>query len=173
MVYELGTAGWASFEVKCGKIAFRVSDFGYMTDGLGDIVRAALALVTGSSRVEVLFDCEPQVWGLAVAPAGIANDAQPPVRLCHVTIRDGGSGLGQDGHAGKPVWSWQRPAVFEGLVRSDDFGAAALAMARAARAEFDDATYRERWGHYASLEGFPLRALKALETALAVKEYRE
>jgi len=173
MVYDLATAGWASLEVVCGSDSFRVSDFGYITDGLGDIVRAALALVAGASHVEVLFDCEPQIWGLAVAPAGLVADAQPPIRVCRVTIRDGGTGLGQDGHSFKPVWAWEGPIVFEGFVKSDDFGRAALAMARAVRAKFDDATYRERWGHYASLEGFPLRGLEALETALQITEFRE
>lgn len=52
--------------------------------------------------------------------------------------------------------------VFEGLVRSDDFGRAALAMARTVRGEFDDATYRQRWGHYFSLEGFPLGQCRRL-----------
>ena len=173
MAYDLGTAGWASFEVSCGSESFRVSDFGYITDGLGDIVRAALALVAGASQAEVLFDCEPQVWGLAVVFAGLAADAQPPIRICRVTIRDGGTGLEQGGHGVRPVWAWEGPIVFEGFVRSDDFGRAALAMAKAVRADFDDATYRERWGHYASLEGFPLRGLKALETALQITEYRE
>ena len=31
----------------------------------------------------------------------------------------------------------------------------------------------ERWGHYGSLEAFPLRALRALEAAMDTPEYRE
>ena len=70
------------------------------------------------------------------------------------------------------MWEWPSTVLLDGYVRSDDFGTAALRMAEAVRAEADDATYLERWGHYASLEGFPLRAMTALSTALSVKEYR-
>ena len=173
MSYELGTAGWASLHLKCGETEFTIPDFGSLTDGLGDVVRAALALVTGASHVEVLFDGEPQVWGLVVEPAGLANAEPPPFRVCRMTVKDGGWRLEDAGHSNRPVWQWQSPILFEGHIRSDDFGKAALSMAEAVRAEFNDSTYRERWGHYASLEGFPLRGMIALKAALAIKEFRE
>lgn len=173
MSYKLEESGWASFQLRCGESEFTISDFGDLTDGLGDIVRAALSLVTGTSRVDVVFDAEPQFWGLAVEPAGLADEAPTPFRVCRVTIRDGGGGSLTDvEYSGRPVWLWPSEVLLDGYVRSDDFGAATLRMAEAVRAEFDDAAYRERWGHYASLEGFPLRGLKALSTALSIEEYR-
>ena len=172
MSYELGTAGWASLHLKCGETEFTIPDVGYLTDGLGDVVRAALSLVTGASHVEVLFDGEPQVWGLMIEPAGLADADPPRLRICRMIVKDGGWGLTDAGHSNKPVWLWQSPILFEGHIRSDDLGKAVLAMAEAVREEFDDATYRERWGHYASLEGFPLRGMIALKAALAITEFR-
>ena len=170
MDFSLHGSGWASFTVKCGDRAFSVENFGYCTDGLGDLVRAALSIATGASYAEVLFDCEPQVWGLAIEPAGLSPQRKRVVRL---TIKDGGMALTDAGHSGLRVWQWPSPAAMEGYVTTDGFASAVQSIAAMARAEFDDATYRDGWRYFGSLEGFPLRGLRALETALAIPEYRE
>ena len=173
MSYALHESGWASFRVRCGEAEFAIAQFGNVTDGLGDIVRAALSVVTGGSYAEVLFDCEPRRWGLAVEPAGLEDIQDPPFRVCRVSISDGGGDSLKDiGYSGRPVWSWDCAPAFEVFVRSDDFGKAVLEMAEVVRTQFSDGAYRERWGHYASLEGFPLRGLTALSAALSIQEYR-
>lgn len=173
MHYELGQAGWASFSVALGEREFTIPDFGNMTDGLGDILRAALLVVTGASYAQVIFDGEPVRWGLAVVPAGLDDTGVSPTRICRLMIKDGGAGALTDaGYSNEPVWRWPTNILLEGHVRSDDLGAAVHQMAQTVREEFDDQEYRERWGHYGSPEGFPLRALQALQKALATPEYR-
>lgn len=172
MSYELDRAGWASFGLRCGEAEFKIPAFAYVTDGLGDIIRAALSIVTGTTHVDVLFDCEPHIWGLSVEPAGVAGDHDDPIRLCRVTVRDGGDGEDGAANEGGPVWLWNSAVLLEAVVVSDDFGHAALRIAEVMRERTDDKSYRERWGHYANLEGFPLRGMTALSAALSVKEYR-
>jgi hypothetical protein len=168
---SLDTHGWASLDITISQRTFSVRDFGNTTDGLGDLVRAALNIATGDSYASLIFDCEPQRWGLAIEPAGLSSNN---VRISRISVRDGGTSLTADGYSNRPVWQWDTvPPAFEGHVTTDAFALAVLETAKHVRGQFDDATYRDRWGHYGSLEGFPLRGLRALEAALAVTEYRE
>lgn len=169
--YSLRAHGGASLRLALGQRTFAVENFGNTTDGLGDLVRAALQVATGNIYADVIFDEEPQRWGLAIEPAGLSRDH---VRISRVTMRDGGTSLKADGHSNRPVWTWATlPVVIEGHVTTDAFARAVLATAQQARKHYDDATYRNLWGYCGSLEGFPLRGLRALETALAITEYRE
>ncbi|CAA9376598.1 MAG: hypothetical protein AVDCRST_MAG93-8871, partial [uncultured Chloroflexia bacterium] len=106
----------ASFRVRCGKREFTFHDFGNMTDGLGDIVRAALLIVTGSSQAEVIFDGEPVRWGLAVVAAGLDDAGASPVRVCRLMVKDGGDALTDAGYSGEPVWRWPSQVLLEGNV---------------------------------------------------------
>jgi hypothetical protein len=169
--YSLDTHGWASLDLTISQRTFSVRDFGNTTDGLGDLVRAALNIATGDSYASLIFDCEPQRWGLAIEPAGLSSNN---VRISRISMHDGGTSLNADGYSNRPVWRWDAvPAAFEGHVTTDAFALAVLEIGKQVRSQFDDATYRDRWGHYGCLEGFPLRGLHALEAALAVTEYRE
>lgn len=168
--FELHDAGWASLETKVGGRSFTIPAFGYMTDGLGDLVRAALQVATGESHIGVIFDEEPQRWGLALEPAGLSDTNE---RIARLMIRDGGTALSADGWSNLAVWRWATQPVLEGFVETDTFAHAVQIVTASARARYSDAVYRERWGYHGSLEGFPLRGLKALETALAITEYRE
>ena len=169
--YSLDDHGWASLSLALGKRTFAIGSFGSTTDGLGDLVRAALQIATGDTHAGVIFDGEPQRWGLAIEPAGLSRDN---VRIARVTMRDGGTALNADGWSNRPVWRWVTlPVMIEGHVTTDAFARAVLATTQQAREQFDDITYRDRWGYSGSLEGFPLRGLRALEAALAITEYRE
>lgn len=168
--FELHDAGWASLETMVGGRSFTIPSFGYMTDGLGDLVRAALQVATGGSHVGVIFDEEPQRWGLALEPTGLSDTNK---RIARLTIRDGGTALSADGWSNPAVWRWATQPVLEGYVETDNFARAVQIITASARARYSDAVYRGRWGYHGSLEGFPLRGLKALEAALAVQEYRE
>jgi hypothetical protein len=168
--FELDDAGCASLETKVGDRSFTIPAFGNMTDGLGDLVRAALQVATGETHVGVIFDEEPQRWGLALEPAGLSYNKE---RIARLTIRDSGTALGADGWSNQAVWRWGTQPVLEGYVATDTFAHAVQIVTASARARYSDAVYRQRWGYYGSLEGFPLRGLKALQAALAITEYRE
>ncbi len=168
--FELYEAGWASLEIAIGDRTFVIPAFGSTTDGLGDLVRAGLQIATGASHVGMIFDEEPQRWGLAVEPAGLSRNNERTVRL---TLRDGGTALRADGWSNRPVWQWTAQPVLEGYVTTDAFANAVRTVVALARRRYSDAVYRERWGYAGSREGFPLRGLQALEAALAVPEYRE
>lgn len=168
--FELARAGWASIAVSVGDRTFTIPAFGYMTDGLGDLVRAALQVAAGGSHIGILFDEEPRRWGLALEPAGLSHDNK---RIARLTLRDGGTALSADGYSIGDVWRWTAQPVLEGYVTTDGFAQAVQVVAASARGKYSDHVYRERWGYHGSLEGFPLRGLKALETALAIPEYRE
>jgi hypothetical protein len=62
--YELGQHGWSSFRLNIGAASVVVGPFGYCTDALGDLVRAALMIATSGSRAEISFDAEPMEWRL-------------------------------------------------------------------------------------------------------------
>lgn len=168
--FELYQAGLANLEIVLGKRKFAIPAFGPTTDGLGDLVRAALQIATGGSHVGVIFDEEPQRWGLALEPAGLSRNKE---RIARLTLRDGGTALSADGWSNHAVWRWAAQPVLEGYVTTDAFAGAVQVVAASARIRYSDDVYRERWGYPGSLEGFPLRGLKALEAVLAVSEYRE
>jgi len=64
--YDLGRHGWSNFKLTVGDVAVEVGPFGYCTDALGDLVRAALMLATSDYRAEVSFDGEPREWRLVI-----------------------------------------------------------------------------------------------------------
>src|ERR1700722_5022727 len=66
IAYDLGQHGWSSFQLTIGDRAMDIGPFGYCTDALGDLVRAALLIATSDYRVEVRFDGEPREWRLVV-----------------------------------------------------------------------------------------------------------
>src|SRR6476469_1808307 len=88
--YLLDHHGWATLGVEIGDQAFEFKDFGNTTDGLGDLVRAALQIATGDSYAGVIFDGEPHRYGLAVEPAGLSSDNR---RIVRISARDGGTSL--------------------------------------------------------------------------------
>jgi hypothetical protein len=68
--YQLGQHGWSQFRLTVGDASTVVGDFGYCTDALGDLVRAALLVATSGARAEVSFDGEPTEWRLERAAFG-------------------------------------------------------------------------------------------------------
>ena len=66
--YELGKNGWSNFRLNVGTASVVVGPFGYCTDALGDLVRAALMIASSGWRAEVSFDGEPMEWRLIVGP---------------------------------------------------------------------------------------------------------
>ena len=166
MRFDLFDAGWASLKVQCGSHKYTVQNFSYLTDGLADLTRMALMIVTGAPYAQMLLDGEPDIWGIAIEPAGLSKNNE---RIMRITIRDDTNSIDMS----QPVRNWPSQLLLDGYVTSDSFGKAVEEVTLKARADFDDATYRSKWGYHGSLEGFPLRGLSALREALKIDEYRE
>lgn len=66
--YRLGKNGWSQFQLSVGTASIGVGPFGYCTDALGDLVRAALVIATSGLTAEVSFDAEPMEWRLIAGP---------------------------------------------------------------------------------------------------------
>src|SRR5579864_1235043 len=81
IVFRLGDNGWATMHIASGDEAVDVGSFGYCTDALGDLVRAALMIATNSPRAEAVFDGEPALWGIAVQDGSQSRQNPPALRL--------------------------------------------------------------------------------------------
>jgi hypothetical protein len=64
IAFRLTGHGWARFTLRIGHAAIEVGAFGYCTDALGDLVRAALMIATSGRYAEASFDGEPREWRL-------------------------------------------------------------------------------------------------------------
>ena len=136
-----------------------VGPFGYCTDALGDLVRAALTIATSGLRAEVSFDAEPMEWRLIVGPyPALLGWADFSLRV--LTFPDA-SGPALPEAEGHKLFEAQCPA--EGFVH---------AVLRAAETVWDEHGvdgYLRVWGGPC---GFPLRALAALRAAVSAQEPR-
>jgi hypothetical protein len=141
ITYDLGQHGWSSFRLTVGDHALDIGPFGYCTDALGDLVRAALLLATSADGAEVRFDGEPYEWRLF-----IDEGWKPELRL-----RVEGDG----------------ELLIEGRGASHDFARAVQKAAQGIWDTYNADGYNEAW--YGQ-RGFPLRALKALDAALSYDE---
>lgn len=59
--FDLHDHGWADLTTTSGDNTF-VCTFGYCTDALGDLLRAAIGIATCETCVQVRLDNEPQEW---------------------------------------------------------------------------------------------------------------
>jgi len=160
--YDLGQYGWASFTIVAGEQSVEVGDFGDCTDALGDLVQAALLIATGASRAEARFDGEPNEWRLVVVDTGSRDppvSAERPVTQRQVTVR-----VMAFADLMQYLPEEEGGVLFDALVGR---GAFALAVQRAAHAVWDQYGSEGYDAAWLSTDGFPVRALKALDAALA------
>jgi hypothetical protein len=159
--YELGQHGWSHFRLAVGTASVDVGPFGYCSDALGDLVRAALMIATSGRRAEVSFDGEPTEWRLIV---GLHLDATQSgwtdFRLRVLTFPSASY---------PPSPEAEGSNVFEARCCSDSFVEAVLKAAQKVWDEYGAAGYDRLWGGPC---GFPLRALSALRAAVSVQEPR-
>jgi hypothetical protein len=153
IAYDLGRNGWSSFKLTVGDDELEVGPFGYCTDALGDLVRAALLLATYEYRVEVRFDGEPHEWRLVVDEGW-----KPERRLRVLTFSD---------NMGLPETDGQ--LVIETHVTVDAFARAVQKVAQDIWDTYGAVGYNEAW---TGQRGFPLRGLRALDAALSCGEPR-
>ncbi|MGA7484113.1 MAG: hypothetical protein WBW26_19765, partial [Bradyrhizobium sp.] len=155
--YQLGKNGWSRFQLSVGKASVVVGPFGYCTDALGDLVRAALMIATSGLRSEVSFDAEPMEWRLIVGPyPALSGWADFSLRV--LTFPDAG---------GLPLPEAEGHKLFEAECSAESFVDAVLRVAEAVWDEYGADGYDRVWGGPC---GFPLRALTALKAAISVQE---
>jgi hypothetical protein len=157
--YQLGKNGWSRFQLNVGATSIVVGPFGYCTDALGDLVRAALIIAASGLRAEVSFDAEPMEWRLIVGPYA-ASSGWTDFSLRVFTFPDA---------TGHPLSEAEGRKLFEAQCTAESF---ALAVLRAAETVWNDYGvdgYNRVWGGPC---GFPLRALSALRAAISVQEPR-
>jgi hypothetical protein len=152
--YQLGQHGWSQFTLAVGAISTVVGPFGYCSDALGDLVRAALMVATSGWRAEVVFDGEPREWRLMI---GAYADVDPP-KWTDFRLRVFDNALAPE-----------KDKIFEASCSPDSFVGAVLRAAQSVWDEYGADGYDKLWG---GPNGFPLRALNALKTAISIQEPR-
>jgi hypothetical protein len=151
--YQLGQHGWSQFTLTVGDASTVVGDFGYCTDALGDLVRAALLVVTSGTRAQVSFDGEPTEWRLSV------NDDSPQPQVS-ISVR-----LFPTLDPHRPIWEGEK--LLEARGTRDSFARAVRDATQSIWDEYGADGYNAAW---LGPCGFPLRALTALTAALLVAE---
>ena len=66
MNYRMQKHGWASLTLTVGTSYVGIGKFGYYTDALGHLIRAALPMATGASFTSVSLDGEPREWRILI-----------------------------------------------------------------------------------------------------------
>ena len=150
--YDLGQDGWSSFALRVGDKSTDIGTFSYLTDALGDLVRTALLVATSATRAEFRLDGEPFEWRIILDEGWL-----PSMRLRILTFPDS---LARAPEA-------QGIVDFEARVRPDDFARAVQKAARGIWNTYGATGYQKAWN---GPKGFPLRALTALDAALATQE---
>ncbi|QPF83529.1 hypothetical protein IC762_28065 [Bradyrhizobium genosp. L] len=159
--YNLGQHGWSRFQLVVGATSVVVGPFGYCTDALGDLVRAALMIATSASRAEVSLDAEPMEWRLVAGPYwNPTQSSWTDFRLRVLTFQY---------LANPPSPDAEGICLLEAQCSPEDFARAVLEAAQAIWDEYGADGYDKAWGGPC---GFPLRALHALKTAMSVPEPR-
>jgi hypothetical protein len=154
ITYSLAQHGWASMIVRVGDSDVDVGSFGYLTDALGDLVRAAVAIATGAISAQMIVNGEPMLWGLAIHD-GWQSTRRPQAYRFSIRVSHG------DEASPSPVLSWSDKLV-EGYVAADAFAMAVSKAAHEVLIEHGEAGYLARWREHP----FPMRALVALDAAL-------
>lgn len=156
LAYRLTGFGWAAFDLRIGEASIEVGTFSYLTDALGDLVRATLEIATGGYRADAVFDGEPVTWRLVLQ----RDWNSPHARSLHIAVDE----FSDMAHVGETPGT----ALFAGSCDAEAFARVVADAVDAVWAEFGADGYNERW---AALDhGFPLRALTALKAALATEE---
>lgn len=140
ITYDLGRHGWSRLKLTLGGKTLDIGPFGYCTDALGDLIRAALMLATSAYHVEVCFDGEPYEWRLIVDEGW-----KPELRL-----RVEGNGV----------------VLIEGCVTADEFARTIQKVGQDIWDGYKAEGYNEAWN---GPRGFPLRALKGFGGRLILR----
>ena len=145
--YVVDGYGWYSIRLRTATKAGGL-DGGYLTDPMGDLLRAGLSLIAGASRAELTLDAEPALTRLEFERVLLSLDDTAPQRArtrhgCRIRIREVDDYPGGETHEPE----------FEALCRSPRAVAEAI--------------YRMALPHFRDGAGPWSDAMAALEAALA------
>jgi len=150
--YRLTGSGWARCTVRADGNEHELSA-SYVSDALGKLVLAAIAVLAGAHSISVGFDEEPGEYRWSIAYTG--NDM---VRVNILTFWD--LWANQQDVDGTPLLSFTCTPL--------EFGKAVQKAAEAVLKEHGPAGYKERWARH----DFPLRELDLLQFHVATSECR-
>ena len=142
------SAGWLVVRLAIDGQAAETIYAGYSTDAIGDFLRAALVIAASGREAEVKFDGEPKLWWLSLTRQ-LPGDLL--VELCS-----------EDDHG-----AGRKPPSFAKTCAPDAFARSVLSAAETIWQELGAVQYDRIWD---SGIGFPLRAMRALGTALKTPE---
>ena len=158
MNYKMQKHGRASLTLTVGTSHVEIAEFGYCTDAIGDLIRAALPMATGASFTFVSPDGEPREWRILV---GAEECWSPRSKLVPLQVRT-------FPEAGARQVANKGSIIFEAEVHRDGFARAVLAAALKVL-ELHGVDEYARACDFAFAD-YPLRALRAFETALSTME---
>ena len=154
--FSLRDAGWASCRIAVGEKSYTFESISYLTDALDDLLRAALMVATGSPSYTFHFEDEPgeSRW---ILRTGLDNEQRR--EYLEITILEFDDAFqNQPIEKGKPV--------FNAKCAPDQFAYAVYETANIIWEKFGADGYDRKWTGQC---GFPIRAFKALETALSLE----
>ena len=148
-----GPPGWASCTVRAGEQSVEIALFSHaLTEGIDDLVRAALNVACGDWRLQAFsMDGEPEPswqWQLKLDLRGYGPARRLELDVTITRIDDVDTMAGVE--------------VLRATCDPDDFCRVVLAAMRRMMSAEPREQLLERWSH------FPVRAVAALETALAI-----
>ncbi|WP_158745432.1 hypothetical protein [Acidisphaera sp. L21] len=156
--YQLSANGWASLVLTVAQSSIKIGPFGYCTDALGDLLRAALVMATGGASAFVSLDGEPFESRIILGREWDTREMMP-IRV--KTFPQIGA------HASDAKGT----LIFEAEARPDDFARAVLEAANSVLDEHGTEEYAKNWGDFIPPFGeFPSRAMKALEAILPMQK---
>lgn len=152
--FRLTGAGWGDLLLQFGPKSFVLEGVSNTTDALGDLLRAALMIATGAWTARASFDREPCEWRLII---GSVFDPAQWRRGFWVRVFEF-----PDIYKNLP--DEQGDLAFEAQCDERSFTEAVLNAAKRFQEVYGPQEYD--WGN----NPFPLRAQRALETALTVTD---
>lgn len=140
--------GWMTIVITASDVSSSPIVASYLTDALGDLLRAILVVATSGDAVEVEFEGEPQIWVLSLIP-----DQQGGATI---RIRFEGWSEAED-----------VPLLYEARCNIDALAKAAIDAAESIWTAYGVDGYNQSWH---GDKGFPLRAMAALKAAVEIIE---
>ena len=149
ITYQLGDAGWADARVRDANCSRDISSVSYLSDALGDMAVAAVALVQGARSVRFAFEHEPgeHRW--------LLERGEDDLLGISLLWFDDNFPARQD-DAGEEVFSCQ--------CRVLDFAGQVLSILASILEQYGVSGYREKWQRHE----FPLEAFQTLRASLTV-----
>lgn len=157
---DLTGLGCADITLRQGERTIGPLGFGYLTDGFGDLARAALAIATGQYKAALILDGEVRRWRITMQQAAEWDDTQQLLRLQVWTLA-GDLALDESDPDTPPILS------FEAVHEPDVMLTVIVRELERLWSQYGAEGFDRMWISHVA---FPLRAMTALKTALSIAE---